>query len=203
MKFNSKQGKDNKQSISFSFELPLWLTESYRRTTYFFRKLKYKMFPDHCDICGIKMYVTNYQLELQFKHNRLLIENRSYDKQKNRMYHVCRHCLAKELETKLWEPRFSRIHKQKGWETPTECWTSEKCDVTGNKVESYKSVEIYPYVDMLFCTNAWNAGYVSKEAVIECIKNGKVKTNRVAIEGHYLVSVNSKGLKIDERGELL
>lgn len=203
MKFNSKQGPDKKHSVSFSFELPLWLTESYKHTTYFFRKWKYKMFPDHCDLCGTKMYVTNYQLELQFKYHRLLVENRAYNKEASRMYHICRHCLAKELERNLWEPRFSRMHKERGWDSPTEYWTAPKCDVTGNKIESYKSVEIYPYVDMMFCTNAWNSSYVSKEAVIECVKNGKVRTNRFAIEGRYMVSVNSRGLKVNEEGELI
>lgn len=200
MKF-SKQGRsDRKQHFEIRFGIPLWIIEPYERVAYQWRKFKFWLNPYKCSCCGKRMYVRNPQYELHFPQGRLMVENLPYKTL------ICRECLVNELETKEWTPRFTQSTKDRG-ETRNynyRFWSTKKCAVTGNKVRSYKDVEIYPYVDMTFCTSSWNHDYISKEAVIKCVREGDIRTSTWGIyDKKKMQPMNHKRLFINEKGELL
>lgn len=189
--------------------VPVWLVTPFRRTSYLFRKWKYWAFPDHCGCCGDRMYVRSFEIEHYFPNGqRLMVGNHPLvdDVGARKIVSVCRKCIAKQLETEEWKPRFSHLHEEREGKPSRynyRFWSTKKCDITGEFVRSYKDVEVYPYVDMTFCTYAWNASHVSKQAVIECVKNGKIKTSIWGIHKGKMAPTNHKGLFIDEKGKLL
>lgn len=186
--------------INFVIPIPKAVAELIDSVKYSFRKTAFKMRPYRCAVCNAKMNIRNPQYEHVFANNqRLIVENHTQPP-------ICRSCMIDELETKEWTPRFTQMRKSKGQTTRREYqfWSAKKCAITGKTVRSFKDVEIYPHIDMLFCTIAWNHDYISKEAVIECIKHGRIRTSRWGVwNKQRMAPMNDKGLFIDERGELL
>lgn len=192
------------KTYEIKIRIPMWLARPFQDASYFFRKWKYWASPDRCAACNTRMYVRSYEIEHYFPNGqRLMVGNHNTIKDTNGKYvTVCRECIASRLESQEWQPRFHHFHLEldgKPSRYPYKYWSAKKCDVTGEKVRSYKDVEIYPYVSMTFCTYAWNAGHVSKQAVIDCVRNGKIKTSMWGLRG----PMNHKGLFIDQKGKLL
>jgi hypothetical protein len=190
--------------IKFTINIPIpqSLADARDWASYQWRKTLFKLRPYRCDCCGVKVFVKSPQYEYQQEGRmRLLVENSVWNK------NICRACLVNELETKEWTPRFTQMWLEK--ETYTrrrkyQFWSGKKCAVTGSNVRSYKDVEIYPHVDMTFCTIAWNHDYVSKQAVIDAVKYGDVKTSRWGVwNKQKMAPMNEKGLFINKNGELL
>lgn len=207
MKFLKQGRTDGKQHFEIKFGIPLWVIEPYERLVYLCRKWKYKFNPDRCSCCGKKMYVTNFEIAHVFSNGRgLTVHNHAFNRTTKKTIHVCRECLLTELETKEWTPRFSCLSEELGHARKYNYrfWSNKKCAITSKYTRSYKDVEITPYVDMTFCTNAWNYDYISKEAVIECVREGRITTS---IWGVYkkkkMTPMNNKRLFINEKGELL
>ena len=196
MKFSVQGRSEGKQHYQISFGVPLKLLKPFAWIGYKWRKFKFWLNPFRCECCGKRMYVRNPMFELMFPKGRLLVEN---------FRPVCRECLVKELETKEWTPRWTHGAKEHGHNPRYgyRFWSEKQCAVTGNKVRSYKCVEIWPHVDMTFCTIAWNHDYISKEAVIKCVREGDVKTSTFGIHNKQMAQMNSKRLFINEKGELL
>lgn len=188
--------------VNLVIPIPQAVADFIERTKYAFRKAAFKLRPYRCGVCNTKMYIRNPQYEYTFaNHQRLLIENHRWGQPP-----VCRSCLIKELETKEWTPRFTHMHAEKYGSSRHNYrfWSTKKCDITGKAVRAYKDLEIYPHVDMLFCTIAWNHSYISKEAVLECLMHGKIKTSRWGVwNKQRMAPMNDKGLFINENGELL
>lgn len=207
MKF-SKQGRtDGKQHFEIRFGIPLALIRPFEQLAYQYRKWKYWLNPDRCACCNKKMYVRYYQIEHIFDNGRrLLVENHPFSTKDNKRGVVCPDCIAEQLKTNEWTPRFTHGTSKLGGTTRFNYrfWSTKKCDITGNDVRSYKDVEIYPYIDMTFCTNAWNHSYISKEAVIECVEKGTIRTSSWGIVDRKMMApMNHKRLFINGRGELL
>lgn len=209
MKF-SVQGKSNKkQHFQITFGIPLWITKPFHAAAYQFQKFKFWLNPYHCNVCGKRQYVLRPQYEHIFDNGRrLMVENTASDNKdgKYKSYCVCRECLVKELEAGVWKPRFSHMHEQREGKPSRynyRFWSQKTCDITNKKVRSYKDVEIFPYVDMLFCTNAWNSSRVSKEAVVECVKHGQIRSSVWGIYKGKMMQMNLKRLYINDKGELL
>lgn len=184
-----------------TIRVPRWLYQPYEDVRYFFRKWAYRAFPDRCSSCGARMHVRYFEIEHHFDNGqRLLVGNHA------KSGAVCRTCIVKHLETGEWQPRFTHFHEEhegKKARFNYRHWSTKKCDVTGKAVRAFKDVEVYPYIDMTFCTYAWNAGHVSKEAVIECVKNGNIKTSIWGIYKGKMVPMNHKRLFINDQGRLL
>lgn len=209
MKFSTQGKSDKKQHYQISFGVPLWLYKPFAALQYQYRKWKYWANPDHCSCCGKRMFAKFYQIEHIFETgHRLLIENHSHFEKPNgkKVQTVCRDCLVKELEAGEWKPRFSYFHEQREGKPSKynyRFWSQKQCAITGKKIRSFKDVEIYPYVDMTLCTNAWNHDYISKDAIIECAKKGTIKTSIWGIHKNKMVPMNHKRLFINDKGELL
>lgn len=188
-------------NLNLSIPIPQSLADARDWVSYQWRKTIFKLHPYKCECCNTKMYIRTHQYEYQPEGRyRLMVENLSWKKL------ICRSCLINELETKEWTPRFTQMWKEKNKSSRREYqfWSSKKCAVTGSAVRSYKDVEIYPYVDMTFCTIAWNHDYVSKQAVIDTVKYGHIKTSRWGVwRKQKMAPMNDKGLFINENGELL
>jgi len=198
MKFTKQGRSDRKQHFQFSFGVPLWFTEVFDKASYRYRKWKYLANPDRCKCCNKKMYVSSYEIEHIFENGRRLLIG-------NHTSLVCRDCLVNQLETFAWTPRFTHMFEEKGiGKGNHQYWVKNQCDITGNKVKSFKDVEIHPFVDMTFCTNAWNYDYISENAVIECAKLGKIKTSWYGVwKKSSFEPMNHKRLFINEKGELM
>lgn len=197
-------------SIKFTINIPIpaAVSEFIDRCKYAYKKTKFKLNPYRCAVCNVALAVKAPEYEHHFTDvagnvgSRLMVHNHGWVKSKA----ICRTCLVQELETKDWTPRFTQMWKDKGQSTREDYrfWSTKRCDLTGRKVRAYKDVEIYPLVDMTFCTIAWNHSYISKEAVIECVKYGKIKTGHWGVwNKQRMAPMNEKGLFIDEKGELL
>lgn len=191
MKFSAKN--TGRGEVQITLGIPLWVTKSFDKVGYQWRKWKYLASPDRCRCCNKKMFVRTAQIEHTFKNGRrLTVENLEP--------YVCRECTLNLLENERWMPRFSDgLYNKFNY----QYWRTNKCAITDRNVRSYKSVEVFPHVDMIFCTMAWNHDYISKEAVIECVREGKIKTGRFEYKGKELFAVNHKGLCINDEGELL
>lgn len=190
-----------KRKITIEIPIPQSVADAKDWISYRFRKLKLQINPYRCSCCGKGLFVKNpeYEYHPEGRH-RLLVYNQIWKEQ------ICRECLVNELESKEWTPRFSQMHKAKGRSPRREYqfWSSKKCAVTGSAVRSYKDVEIYPYVDMTFCTIAWNYDRVCKQAVIDAVKFGRIKTSRWGVwNKQKMMPINECGLFIDEQGNLL
>ena len=194
--------------FTISIPIPTAVAEFIDQCKYAYKKAKFKLRPYRCAVCNAAMMVKAPEYEHHFAESdghdgaRLMVHNFSWAA----VNQICRNCLVNELQTKEWTPRFTQMHRDKGQTTRHNYgfWSTKKCDVTGRSVRSYKDVEIYPYVDMTFCTIAWNHSYISKEAVIDCVKYGKIKTSRWGVwNKQRMAPMNDKGLFIDENGELL
>lgn len=190
--------------IKFTINIPIpqSLADARDWVSYQWRKTLFKLRPYRCDCCNAKMSVRSPQYEYSKGGNRLIVENTAWKKT------ICRVCLVSELETKEWTPRFTQMWKEKRQNTHArreyQFWSGKTCAITGNAVRSYKDVEIFPYVDMTFCTIAWNHDYISKQAVIDTVKYGAVKTSRWGVWNKQKMSpMNEKGLFINKNGELL
>ena len=190
-------------SIKFTISIPIpqLLADAREWVSYQWRKTIFKLHPYKCECCGVKMYVKNSQYEYQPEgRQRLMVENLIWKKT------ICRTCLVNELETKEWTPRFTQMWKDKGTYVRRgyQFWSGKKCAVTGSAIRSYKDVEIHPHIDMTFCTIAWNHDYISKQAVIDTVKYGSMKTSRWGVwKKQKMAPMNEKGLFINEDGELL
>lgn len=190
-------------SISFTIKIPVprAVANGIADIKYAIRKAVFKMRPYRCARCDAKMYVRNPQYELVFDNGkRLLVENVAW-----RQDAICRDCLVSELETKDWMPHLAKIDADgKPDRYAYRFWSTKKCDVTGAAVRSYKNAAIDPYVDMVFCMHSWNSSYVSKYAVIECVKRGKIRTSIWGIWKRYkMAPMNDKGFFINDKGELI
>lgn len=143
------------------------------------------------------MFAKNPQFEYVFhNHKRLVVQNDGLD---GRV--LCRRCLHDVLETGNWIPRFAnRFKSEECQQWMYEHWRSNKCEITGKNVTSYKDVAIPPFVDAMFCTTSWNGSYISKKAVLRCVKDGKIKTHTRNNKGQ---SLNHKGFALDDEGKLL
>lgn len=131
---------------------------------------------------------------------RLMVENLVFDKT------ICRECTVYELETKQWTPRFSHSSlERRGTNRENyRFWSSKRCHITGKAVRAYRDVEILPYIDMTFCTIAWNHSHVSKQAVIDTVKYGTIRTSHWGIwDKKSMAQMNEARLFIDKNGELL
>jgi hypothetical protein len=190
-------------SIKFEIPIPQKIADARDWVSYQWRKTLFKLRPYRCDCCGDKMYVRSPQYEYQpCGRPRLLVENLIHGK----VEAVCRSCLVNQLETKEWTPRFTQMWKDKGVSGRQEYrfWSSKDCAITGQSVRSYKDVEIFPYVNMMFCTTAWNHDYVSKQAVIDAVRYGQVRTSFWGVwNKQKMAPMNEKGLFIDKDGDLL
>lgn len=190
-------------SIKFTINIPIpqKLADAREWVSYQWRKTLFELRPYRCDCCNAKIYVKSPQYEYQPEGRmRLLVENSVWNK------NICRTCLVNELETGEWTPRFTQMWKNKGMYVRRgyQFWSGKKCAVTGSAVRSYKDVEIYPHVDMTFCTISWNHDYVSKQAVIDTVKYGDIKTSRWGVwNKEKMAPMNEKGLFINKNGELL
>lgn len=198
----------NKKRITFSLSIPEWMYNAYARVAYSIRKWKYKLNPNRCSCCGKKMYVSSYEIEHIFENGqRLMVHNLAFDSKARKTLAVCPDCIANKLETEEWTPRFTQASKERDGKPSRynyRFWRTKKCDVTGKDVPSYKDVEIYPYIDMTFCTLAWNWGHVSKEAVIECVRKGKIRTSHWGVyDRKKMAPMNHKRLFIDDNGDLM
>lgn len=194
MKFSVLRKTNGKQHYQFTFGIPLWMIEPFTKLNYQWRKFRFWLSPFHCDVCGKRQYVRNPQYDI----GHLKVENLSRGC-------VCRECTVKLLQGNEWEPRFSHSTKERRGSNRYNYrfWSAKKCDVTGNKVRSFKDVEIWPYIDMTFCTNAWNHSYISKEAVIDCVQNGQIRTSVWGIHKGKMVPMNTKRLFINQHGDLV
>lgn len=209
MKFSVTGKSGGKQHCQISFGIPLKLIRPLEAAAYQWKKFVFWLNPFHCDLCGARQYVRQPEYELVFENGRRLRVsnhgNTRVDGEYN-PYCICRLCLADQLEKGLWKPRFSHDHELREG-APSKYnyryWRTKVCDVTGEKVHAYKDVEIFPYVDMIFCTIAWNYGHVSKDAVIRCVLEGEVCTTVWGIHKKKMSMTNSKGLFIDSNGDLL
>ena len=193
-----------KPKITIEIPIPQKLADAREWISYQYRKIKLQINPFRCDCCGKKMYTRNAQYEYEPEGRyRLLVENLKFK------HTVCRACIVNELETKQWTPRFNHSTIERygvGAQSRHNYrfWSTKKCDVTGSSVRSFKDVEILPHIDMTFCTIAWNYGRVSKQAVIDCVKYGDVKTSRWGVwKKQKMMPMNERGLFIDQEGNLL
>lgn len=198
MKF-SKQGKDDRtQYLQVRIKVPLWVFKPFEWVGYQFRKLAYQLKPDRCSCCNKKMYTRNMAYTHTFDNGRRLEVSNTCQML------LCRECIIEQLTTKDWQPRFtdmSRRHKY----SVRNCyryWTSRECAITNESVRSYKDVEIVPYIDMIFCTNAWNHDYISQQAVIESVQQGTSSAYRWGIYKKKMMPMNHKGLFLDDQGKL-
>lgn len=201
-----KQGQtDKKQHFHLSFNIPVWLYRPFEDAAYQLRKWAYWANPDRCGCCGKRMFVRWYEIEHIFDNGkRLVVGNQVVAG--GTAVPVCRDCIANELEKHEWAPRFSRFHKSKGRSSrhSYRFWSTKKCAITGKEVRSFKDVEAGPYIDMTFCTTSWNHDYVSKEAVLECVKKGRITTSLWGVyKRKRMAPTNHKKLFIDEEGNLL
>lgn len=210
MKFSVQKKSNNKQQFQISFGIPPVITRLVENTTYQWRKFSFWLNPFHCDVCGKRQYVQRPQYEHVFENGRrLVVENTASYKVGNsyKSRCVCRDCLVDQLEKGEWKPRFSHFHEEREGKPSRynyRFWSEKRCAITDKKIRSYKDVEVYPYVDMLFCTMAWNHDYISKEAVIECVRYGKVRTSMWSVyRNKKMMQLNSKRLFIDDEGELV
>jgi len=206
MKFSVQGRSDKKQHYQIQFGVPLWLYKPFEKIAYQWRKWKYFANPDHCVCCGKRMYVRWYEIEHVFENGHRLVVGNHPTTDNHQALVVCRDCMADQLEKGEWKPRFSHFHEQREGKPSRynyRFWSSKKCAITGNKVRSFKDVEIFPYIDMTFCTNAWNHDYISKEAVIECVRKGKITTSMWGIYKNKMAPTNHKRLYIDQEGNLL
>ncbi len=194
--------------ITINIPIPKAIDELIARCQYAYKKAKFKLRPYRCALCNTSLAVRSPEYEYIVPNaegtvgSRLTVHNFSWRDSPA----LCRSCLAHELETKEWTPRFTHSTKAKDPSTRYNYrfWSTKKCDVTGRKVRSYKDVEIYPYVDMTFCTIAWNHSYISKEAVIDCVKYGAIRTGHWGVwNKQKMAPMNEAGLFINEDGELL
>jgi hypothetical protein len=201
MKFSRQGRSDKKQYFQLSLGIPLWVTRPIDFIKYQWRKWQYIVRPDHCARCNTRMHVKWFEIEHTYENGRRLLVGNHVSINGN-PEPVCRSCLVHELETKTWKPRFSKLHGDSS-KYHYRFWSKEQCAITGAKVRSYKDVEIVPYVDMTFCTVAWNFEYISKEAVIECVKNGSIRTSFWGVYKGKMQPMNHKRLFIDEQGRLL
>lgn len=198
--------KFSNNNIQINIKIPQWVSVPFFRVRYLYRKWKYLAFPDHCTVCNKRMFVRYYEISHRFSNGKTLtVHNHAFDSSTNRTMHVCRDCMLTELETKQWTPRFTHMHKSKGRSDRYgyRFWSSKHCAVTGNNVRSFKDVEIYPYIDMTLCTVAWNHDYISKAAIIECVRDGKISTSHWSMDGNRHGPINHVGLFINEKGELV
>lgn len=198
---------DKKKYFTLRVGIPLWLFTPFERLTYLVRKWKYELNPDRCACCNKKMYVRFYEIEHVFENGRrLLVHNHAFSDKTNKSIVVCPDCIADRLESNEWTPRFTHGALKLGSTSRYNYryWSAKKCAITGKDVRSYKDVEIYPYVDMTFCTIAWNHDYISKEAVIECVRNGVIRTSTWGVVDRKMMApMNHKRLFINGKGELL
>lgn len=189
------------RKIKIEIPIPQQVADVFDWVSYQSRKLKLRINPYRCVCCRKGMYVSNPEYEYQPEGGqRLTVHNHIWKKD------ICRECLLNELETKEWTPRFTQMYKDKGWPARREYrfWSTKKCAVTGASIRSYKDVEIYPHVDMTFCTIAWNHDYISKQAVIDTVKFGKIKTSRWGVwKKQKMAPMNDRRLFIDDQGNLL
>lgn len=194
--------------ITINIPLPRAVDEFIEQCKYAYKKAKFKLRPYRCACCNAKMDVKSPEYEYIFPDakgpigSRLIVHNFGWRDSAA----ICRACLINELQTKEWTPRFTHLHQSRDSSARYNYrfWSTKKCDITGRNVRSYKDVEIHPYVDMTFCTIAWNHSYISKEAVIECVKRGKIKTSRWGVwNKQTMAPMNEAGLFINENGELL
>ena len=207
----SVQGKSNKkQHFQISFSLPLWLTTPFENAKYQWRKWSYFVNPDHCEVCGKRMFARIYEIEHTFENGRRLILGNHPSKGVEHGYKsicICRECIVAELKSgKTWKPRFSHSDEQingKPNKHNYRFWSAKQCDITGKKVRSFKDVEIFPYIDMTLCTTAWNHSYISKEAIIECAEKGVTRTSLWGVYKGKMHMMNHKRLYINDKGELL
>jgi hypothetical protein len=180
--------------------VPNTLIKLYKKADYFVRKFSYLVNPDRCSRCGTKMYAKFYQLEHHFDNGRrLLVENVGGVSNKC----ICRVCLLELLESKPWEPRFSQLARERGYYMNKDGWTKTGCAVLGTKEIAYKDIEIWPLVSVVLCKNSWNTDYFSRQAILECVQKGKVRTTSLSVFKGKIVCVNHKGLYINEQGKLL
>lgn len=197
-----------KPSIKFTINIPIpqVLSDLLDKIEYNIRKTIFKISPYKCDCCGVKMYVRNPEYEYEHHNATGHIGSRVLVGNFLRKDIICRTCIVKELETKEWTPRFTHTHLsgKRSSRGAYRYWSTKHCDITRMKVRSYKDVEIYPYIDMTFCTIAWNHSYISKQVVIDTVKYGHVKTGRFGVwNKQRMAPMNEKGLFINSNGELL
>lgn len=181
-------------SKTITIKIPTIFRDIAAWVDYNFRKTKLLLFPFKCDCCGAKMYVRQPMYEHTINGKRLIVDNMGE-------IPICRSCLAFQLETGDWTPRFTSIYgldskyNYENWEKPV-------CDITGERVPSYKDVEITPHVNMLFSFNGvWNAGWVSKSAIIETVRNGSVTTSSFRLVEGKMLPVY-RGVFITKDGKL-
>ena len=198
MKF-SKQGKDDRaQYFQIRIKVPLWLFKPYDWVGYQFRKLAYRLKPDRCSCCGKKMYTRSMAYRHTFDNGRSLqVDNISPNL-------VCRECIIEQLTTQDWQPRFTDMRRRHKYSVREgyRYWTNRQCAITGEDVRSYRDVEVVPYIDMIFCTTAWNYEYISQQAVIDCVQQGHCDAYRWGIYKKKMMPMNHKGLFLTEGGKL-
>lgn len=209
MKFSVLNRSKGKQHFELQFGIPLKLISPFTAIAYQWKKFKFWVKPFHCELCGKRQYVRQPDYEHVFENGRRLLVGSHASEKKDGKYHaycICRDCMVNQLETGEWKPRFSHFHEQREGKPSKynyRFWRTKKCDVTQEKVHAYKDVEIFPYIDMTFCTIAWNHSHVSKDAVIETVRKGKIRTSVWGIYKKKMAMTNNKGLYINEEGELL
>jgi hypothetical protein len=113
--------------------------------------------------------------------------------------------LVELLEKEEWNPRFTNlfygINPKKKYDVVS--WKSKVCDVTKKKVPAFKDVEIFPYVDMTFCHTAWNHSHISKDVIIDVVKNGAITTGFFVYRNGKMGCTNHRRLYINRNGELI
>lgn len=184
---------------TITIKIPQWVLA----LSYEWKKLKFRLNPHRCVLCGARQYVAQPHYEYTFPNGRrLTVQNVATHGSAEgfKAQCVCRDCLVKQLESQEWKPRF---HHMTPGRYVYKYWTAKKCYITDAQVRSYKDVEIYPHVSMLFCAGAWNFNYVSKQVVIDCVRYGKISTSIFGVHKGRMVCQTTHGLFINNKGELL
>lgn len=182
------QGK----KVQLTLTIPKWIAKPAAEVVYQWNKLRFWANPYRCKCCDKRLYVSTPQYTHTFENGQTLtVENVAIVNGEPAI--ICRACLLRELEMSEWKPRLSSSRD----------WIGGTCAVLRKRGRSYKDVQIWPWVSMVFCTNAWNADHVSKEAVIKTVEHGKIKTSVYAICKGRLRCLNGKHLFVDDKGDLV
>ena len=176
-----------RQDVKVTITVPDCIGKIYKWSILVYKKVKFFIRPFHCVKCGKRLYVA----WPEYKHltKSLMVHHHGEV--------ICRECMAEDLRTKEWFPRFTRRFGDTRHNR--QFWKEKKCDCCGAKVASYKDVECGDYVSLTLCINSWNSSHICKDCIIETIENGFIKT------GIYNNNrcLNEKGLPIDNKGKLL
>lgn len=188
MKF-TKQGKsDTHHYFNVGIKVPRVIVAPVDVVVYAIRKWAYKLRPDKCSCCGERTLDISAAFSHTFANGKsLIVENSQQVGAYDPDWGICRTCIIASLTQLTWQARIVR-------DDPVQ----EKCAITGATTEVYKDVKINPTINMTFCTTSWNHDYISKAAVIECVREGQHHYRNWGVHNGKMMQMNSRGLFIDD-----